>query len=281
MKKRILILLIIFGYLVMIKTNPVSAQWFNTVSGDVHVEGNLNPRVPAGQFFSAADAGRGASGIVTFTSRSNTGNGSQTFNPLGMIDLGSAPPPPTAMDRLVSRYSYNYFFDKFPTKIPFGPPRLQGSNISVCDSATPHVCIKNTAFQVGNTGASNFVTIPDGETYVFFVNGNLTITRDILNADTDSLIVFIVRGNIIINADSTAPTTIQGIFIADGNIISNGNDRLNVDGIVMAQGLVDLNRISGDAITPAEQFRYTPSFMLSVPDDIKKRRVSSWEILNP
>lgn len=109
-----------------------------------------------------------------------------------------------------------------------------------------------------------------GESYVVFVDGNLTIASNVTVAD-GGFLAFIVSGNITVDP---SVTSMQGLYLADGNFITSSNGgtdvALAVQGSVVAWSGVDLNRdMKAGNTNPGEQFTYRPDLIENMPDKMK------------
>ena len=125
---------------------------------------------------------------------------------------------------------------------------------------------------------------------VVFVEGNLTVNKNIQCVDGVGMPVFIVSGNITFNSTVAAPTTLfEGAYYAGGNtgitFNTNGVDTdptLTVRAIVVAQnGSVTSYRDSGVGNTvPAVYFRRTPDLMFLMPSFMRSKK-SLWREVAP
>ena len=130
----------------------------------------------------------------------------------------------------------------------------------------------------GNQLLSN-LTITANTTY--FIDGNLTIDNNSdLRAATDSYLLFIINGNLIVNStvkDPVGQSAIEGIFIVLGNGTSTGNitvndnaadiaDALTFEGSLAAAGSISFARDLGlnNGTTPAVNVVYRPDMVAAL-----------------
>jgi len=126
--------------------------------------------------------------------------------------------------------------------------------------------------------------VASGESYVVFVNGNLTIAGDV-NVDQGGFLAFVVSGNVTVDP---GVAQIEGIYISDGNFVTqsayvpNSVDdiALRAEGTVVAWGTLDLNRDLGigNANAPAELFVYRPDLIVNMPEKMKSFLVRWQEV---
>lgn len=163
---------------------------------------------------------------------------------------------------------------------------------------------KDAYFHQGNLTLQTPWTVPSGESYTIFIDGNLTIS-DLSNINqlTDvaegGFLAFIVSGDILIeesvgNENLTSTTAnLEGIFVADGAITIesrgpvNGDERFVGEGSFISWTQVNLDRnLSGDSGSgnenqgvPAETFIFRPDFIKNVPAILTKPH-SIWQESN-
>ncbi|MEI8233045.1 MAG: hypothetical protein WCG44_04920, partial [bacterium] len=131
------------------------------------------------------------------------------------------------------------------------------------------------------TTASSW-SVPAGEKYVVFVNGNFNIKHDI-TVDKGGFLAFIVNGTITIDP---VVTKLQGIYVSNGFTAEKTNISpdiaLNVEGSVVSWGSVSLLRdLKGNnGSNPAERFTYRPDFLINMPDKMKNF-ITQWAEVAP
>ena len=109
-------------------------------------------------------------------------------------------------------------------------------------------------------------TVNNGDSYVVFVNGNLTITGN-MSVAQGGFLALIVNGNVTVDP---AVTQLDGIVITDGSYTTNtagtGDSQLLSNGSTIAWGGVSLGRDLGGAnvSTPAEKFTYRPDLLTNI-----------------
>lgn len=148
-------------------------------------------------------------------------------------------------------------------------------------------------YRNGNLTVQNPWNVANGEKYVIFVDGNLTLTDGngssdaLINVEEGGFLAFIVKGNINIDAslgNSTLTSTaanLEGVYMADGTLSTlsrgtagGGDDRFVGEGVFVGWDGVDLNRDFSDGSSrslqnnskPAETFIYRPDFLVNMPD---------------
>jgi hypothetical protein len=151
-------------------------------------------------------------------------------------------------------------------------------------------------------------TVSAGESHVVFVDGNLTIENPsdfatLIEVEEGGFLAFIARGNITFAANvghtniATVTPNVEGVFIADNQIIVRTNDdpavgdrRFVGAGSFVGWTGVDLQRdfadfgAGGSGATfnltiPTETFIYRPDLVLSTPDFMLSPR-SIWQETN-
>ena len=117
--------------------------------------------------------------------------------------------------------------------------------------------------------------IADGEHYIIFIPGKLTINAKI-NVDQGGFIAFITKGGITVDDDLgdppvAAPTgDIEGIYITDGTFDTGaGPNQIVFEGSVLAR-TTNLQRSLGSSNDsyPAEKFIYRPDFLFTAPQSM-------------
>ena len=140
----------------------------------------------------------------------------------------------------------------------------------------------------------NAFTFPAGN-YVFLINGNLTITGNII-VPAGTTVVFAVSGNITIPAtvgsaaNSTNPN-LEGVFSTEKSFIVQNTGayctdlRLNIQGSVIINagnngGTLQNNRnlCLNDAWFPTIQITQRPDFLLNMPEFIRDEKIVSHEL---
>jgi hypothetical protein len=154
-------------------------------------------------------------------------------------------------------------------------------------------------YSAGDLTIQNAWDVTNGEQYIIFVDGNLTLNGDntdqLVTVEVGGFIAFIVSGDIIIeeslgNSTLTDLTpNLSGVFIADGIIDiqtrgfdNGGDDRFVGEGTFAGWAGIDLNRSFTDdnpvpasnrdienTTKPVETFIYRPDFLVNLPDSMK------------
>lgn len=141
--------------------------------------------------------------------------------------------------------------------------------------ATPYNLYKSMAT------AGNWV-IADGESYVFLVDGDVTI-KGTITIPGSGFLAFIATGSIIIDSSvgtaytSTTPV-VEGIYVADGTFQTGssstlGKERFVGRGMFIANSFLlqrDLETfvVNGNRTRAAELFIYNPRLLLSMPQEM-------------
>lgn len=266
------------------------AQWFNTVGGNVHIEGDLDPQVPSGEYFSEEDPLIGNSGIITLTGTdSNMGGGSQS-HPSGVVSTGVSP---SAFMDVISRYDYNFFVNKFSTHPQYRtvstPLSMGGCDVDgfIAGGITSGDIIRFTHSGGANmhSGACDLVV---DESVIILVDHNITMRFRSVTVNPGRYFMMLSGQNIIMHSNIGSPGAplpggpLQGIYIAEGAInVQSSANLIRGAGVFVGQTDFILDRTGGDSTTPAEQFTYAPRFIFSAPSHMKRRRVSRWTNLAP
>ncbi len=233
----------------------------STVNSPVGV--NANPR----QFMKKPASG--APGIVSYGNNydfdPDAGNGANLVSESNWLVQES----PAS---LCSQNWYEYFFNKFGL-LGVSPDKTGGSyNQSEFPSRTQPYIVS------GDLSTQGAWSIPQGNSVVIFVTGNLTINGNITLVGK-SFLGFVVSGNITVNP---AVTNMDGVFINNGTFDSgSGATQLTVNGTVVA-GNIDLGRDMGanNDTTPGEVFNYSPKLLFSMPADFMGMNIN-WQEVAP
>jgi len=146
-------------------------------------------------------------------------------------------------------------------------------------------------FQSGNLTIQSQWSVASGETYVVFVDGDLTFTDggndQLIDVAQGGFLAFIVSGDIIVeeslgNSNFTDTTAnLEGVYIADGSLTiasrgqaAGGDDRFVGEGVFVGWSGVNLNRDYSDGSNrslenndkPIELFVYRPDLLVNMPD---------------
>ncbi len=140
--------------------------------------------------------------------------------------------------------------------------------------------------------------VTDDESYVIFVDGNLTFddsgrVEELISVEEGGFLAFIVSGDINIadsvGNDNLANTTsnIEGVFISDGTLTieSNGamDKRFIGEGTFVGWTDVELLRDYDDEVLnesyPTETFVYRPDFVKNTPEKMKRPQIL-WQETN-
>jgi len=198
----------------------------------------------------------------------------------------------TTTTRLYENYSYFY------SKFSLGSSPFDDYSASDADALEP-ASSKDYYFHSGNMTIQSPWDVTNGESYVVFVDGNLTIedplvVGELIKVAEGGFLAFIVSGDINI-ADSVghgvltnSAGNIEGIFVADGiiNIASNGTDdkKFVGEGTFIGWTNVALSRAydeltSNNDLYPAETFVYRPDLVKNTPEKMKRAQML-WQETN-
>lgn len=148
-------------------------------------------------------------------------------------------------------------------------------------------------FQSGDVTLQSPWSVASGESYVIFIDGNLTLadgdgsSDQLIDVAPGGFLGFIVSGDITIASSlgnvtltNTTPN-VEGVFIADGEFTieskgtaAGGDDRIVLEGSYIGWSGVNLNRDFSDGGSrssenndkPVEVFIYRPDFLVYMPD---------------
>lgn len=268
-------------------------QWFQTVGGDLRKDNDLTNVVPdtgvcAGDVATQAYAAAAKTSATTidpgivFTAQSSANLGA----PAGAQNAKASTKGWLALNNKFNpargsvRTSYTYLHDVIAKGGLPTPSVYSGA----CSGTAPN-CTFNANFPASVYTADG-LTIPaavdynftGGRNYIFLVNGNLRIERNLI-VPIGSTVFFSVKGDITV---ASGVTRIDGIYSADDNFtVDTGGGALNVNGSVIANanhltpgGTLINNRdlgggASGNAFCPSIKFSFRPDFVLNLPATVK------------
>lgn len=254
-----------------------AAPWYQSVGGDVRKDDGISVDLPAGQYFSVSQASPTLDAGVIFTAQPSASFGSGNPNQYNWLakNTSFSPVPPGI------KTSYAYV-DANATKLGTPPTSITAFPASL----TSGNYLYKTSGDLNLSGTD--FAFPANGTYVFLVNGNLTINQNLI-VPNGSIAIFIVKGDITVGA---GVTNLQGIYSADGQFkFDTGGSRtdtqLTVQGSIIGNAnlqtvtpfvnLRDLGDVA-NATTPGVKVVFRPDFVLHVPDFIKKPSYSVSEI---
>ncbi|OGK59484.1 hypothetical protein A3I56_04060 [Candidatus Roizmanbacteria bacterium RIFCSPLOWO2_02_FULL_43_10] len=232
--------------------------WFQTVDGDAGSKGDITQKfVPATEKVS--------SWLLA-------GNGALFNSPATWLlknyekKLLSAPP-------------YNYLAERFLAKA-----KAANNMGNQCNIPSGNLVGLNYLDAIGNcSGTARLNSAPNGDPSVFFIEGDLNITGDVVLKPGDSTI-FIVSRDILVES---SVNRIDGIYIAGRTFddVGSGSPTVNVtfevNGSVLA-GNVSLDRVlnAGNSTTPAEKFIFQPKYLVLLNSLLGSAAIS-WKEVNP
>ncbi len=278
--------LLIIALLYMQAAPSVSAHWFQTVGGDIHVNGQLDMGTPTdpNRFASIINPlfpNRGDSGVISIDASGDAGAGSQS-PPSGIQWVV----PDTPNTRIPQYQSYFNRFTPFgsETPRPYNPP----NHAQFCLTPPPANGVwwltSSNIIINGCGGATNTLSIGPNRYYVFLVDSHIVIHNKI-DIDPTSFVMFIAGGDIsvsnsVLGGGSLLNPDIEGVFMADGEFVTqNRIDQLFLEGAFIAHSGFDLGRRSpNEAGLPAETFIHNPAYLLRMPNTLRERMRTREEV---
>ena len=198
-----------------------------------------------------------------------------------------------ATSRTRLRETYSHFYSQY--SLGLSPDDDFAGSF---DDALKPVVSQDAYFHSGNMTIQSPWSVADGESYVVFVDGDLTIedplsVGELITVDEGGFLAFVASGDIDI-ADTVGHSVltntagnVEGVYIADGiiDIMSNGgmDQRFVGEGtfagwtdVVMAR---DYNGGVDNDLYPAETFVYRPDFVKNAPEKMKRSQML-WQETN-
>lgn len=270
--------------------NPAPLGWWQTSNGFVYAQSTSGVAVQTQIPTSCASSGTCTAALSTYDSVNNTQSDSTTLTgggsvvsaadvatPLAYLNQSGTNTHAEGVALNGPREDYTYF------------SQLYGmSTSSTVDftgtQPTTAPTNGNAYYANGNITISTPWTLNTADSMVIFVNGNLTITQPILVAK-GAFLAFIVNGNITfdksLGSNSSNTPSIAGVYVANGQIISQSNSpgddlKLVGEGTFVGWSGITLQRNFNNANSargftePIESFRFRPDFMLTVPTKMTK-----------
>jgi len=186
----------------------------------------------------------------------------------GQVDTGSGSISTAGYSAMTKYKGKKMDYDFFAAKMG----ALRGQNSAWDVTLEQSACTAGSDFCYGTGAQTGVWNVTSGQKYVVFVNGDLNIKNNV-TVETGGFAAFIVKGNITIDP---SVTTLQGIYLTNKNFVTEKSAvvdvPLNIQGNVVAWGLVDFNRDLGGAInaaTPAEKVSFRPDLLTNMPDKMK------------
>lgn len=206
-----------------------------------------------------------------------------------------------ASARTAVKEDYAYFYTLY--SLGSNPAGLANTNLSnlgnLQTSDLPANPERGAYYANGDVVISNPWSVASGQSYVIFVNGNLTIQANITVAE-GGFLAFIVQNTAAANDIGFAKnvTAADGVYITDGLIMiaSQGDPSAEELQFVGAGTFVgwggvtlerDFKQSDDTAIKaknntiPVELFYTRPDFALNAPAKFKQARVSGWQEVEP
>lgn len=271
-----------------------SVPWIQSTGSDIRIDSGINNQIPAGAScgpVASKDGNGGTPGIIY------SGNGSATFgggtaNSKNWVVGGlSFPEPFTPVSPNVIRTSYSYVSSILAQN---------GTTPTTIDATMFNSSLKSGVYKTNgdlNLTGSGF-TVSGNKQIVVLVNGNLTVSEDLLVNNGSTLFFTVakditVSSNVGVSANTvcTVPTTadgtstgcnLEGYYSADGSFVLQGSNtcptpdsRLNVAGAIVVNAALSTttpgslinNRdlCAGDAQCPVFSITERPDFILNSP----------------
>ena len=300
MKKQGIYFIIVLLVFLLVPTS-VSAHWFQTVSGDVYSNGNINiSNLSQGgtptSYLSANNANRGSSGVITYIAGSpsfGTVRASQDDTNSTNTDQRWAQQRNTSNSPLLvlpdDGGGYNGYFTAMRNKfendpdLPVSTSPPSSSNLRnvtrYCHPLPPNpdgVWILENSLVIDDCPPGNDFGPNAGQSIVIFVSGPVTIRDNITVPNAQNTFFMIVSNTSItfhndVSNNGGLPV-VGGVYIAP--TINTSNDSLFVaqplvaEGVFYALNQFNLNRRTSDQSIPSETFLYKPSLMISAPQEL-------------
>lgn len=276
-----------------------SSRWWQTQGGDVGVDGGgIVNRIPIGcnptstsclPYLTLWDGGADTSGVVVTDA---TGVDLDTTPPNWYTELSQGIDYQVDSVQVMDGVQgWTYF--KNLMGLPAVPVESTGNKNNLGKPGS-----SGTYYYDGPVTSKREWDVSAGESYVIFVNGNLTLDRlnNFISVQDGGFLAFIVSGDIIFT-DKVGrtffgnPPSVQGVFIADGQIIvqddTNQDRKFIGAGTFVGWGGVDIQRdfaTNGSGIDnsedPAALFIYRPDLVTNAPAAMRKPRLL-WEEVEP
>jgi hypothetical protein len=281
-----------------------SLPWVQLIDLDARVDTGFTSNIPAspnpqcGGSAITQDASATTPGTVfTGDTRANFGQGQASST--NWVVGGTTYPEVFTTAPTSLKTSYNYLLT-LATKN--GLPITDLSTLSSCthlDGCTLPANLPNGIYQAKGDVTLNAYTFPSNKSYVFLINGTLTVIGPI-TVPVSSTAFFSAAGDITIDksvhavADTCPPPAgqLQGIYSADKDIIIQGNNdcatgqdyMLNVEGNLVVNAartggqLLAQRDLCGDnAYYPQLTIRPRPDFLFNLPNFLLQQTTTSQE----
>lgn len=143
-------------------------------------------------------------------------------------------------------YNYNYFYNNFYVKAGIG---------KIKDNSWGGWATDEIYFVSESLDIKDGLTVPNGETMMVVVNGDINVDSSIDRLDG----IYIANGNISVGGTSTAELNINGMLYARGNIS-------------LSRGFTDKTENNKN---PAIKVNYSPGLIFKLPPEVQ-RVLSGW-----
>ena len=190
------------------------------------------------------------------------------------------------------RENYQYFYNLYSMGSAPATDFSGSKPIAAPTNGRAYYVNGNTTVNISGGGW----TVNSGESYVIFVNGNLTINgnpNDQLTVAEGGFLAFIVSGDVTVSntvgrsSESDSISSIHGVYIANRIIIQGGRAggdlRFNGEGTFVGWTGVTLGRRYATPATngtnPIETFKFRPDFVVNVPERMT-RPLYTWQETN-
>ena len=196
----------------------------------------------------------------------------------------------TIKTRLVESYSFFY------SQYSLGPSPTEDFAATADDAQKP-TTTKDYYFHSGDMTIQSPWAVTAPESYVVFVDGNLTISDpggvdQLITVAEGGFLAFIVSGNITMSSNvghttlSNTAGNVEGVYVADGALIiatnSGTDERFVGEGTFVGWTNVVLRRdyrSTDNDLYPAQTFIYRPDFMKNTPEKMKRSQML-WQETN-
>ena len=242
--------------------------WWQAVGGNIYASGNVRSELPSASTYLIDSGLGGAIGALTRSS--------------GSVDVGTGSVSTEGYSAQTRYRGKTMNYDYFAAHMGVTPntQNYWGSNTIAKPTTTEDWYY--LAPTGGNAAMITGLDVLAGESYVFFVNGDLRIAGDVTVADGGFLAI-LVNGSVNV---SPAVEDIQGLYVVDSAMTTESNGTsdapANFEGSVVAWGGVNLGRdlVSDNVSTAAEKFTYRVDLLNNMPDSMKVFALK-WEEVVP
>ena len=274
--------------------------WVQVQGGDVTVNTSISSPVPDSvvpesnkMFLTSSNAPNGIlAGLVTYGTTADFDSSPGTG---GGIPDKVSPNKWLLNESYATKDYYTKFYNKLGAPTTADADYTEALNIVTQPPFDPDLVPPKKYYYVnGDMETSGTWSVATGESYVFIVNGNLTIKTPITRTGT-GFIAFVVKGNITIDPSlgvtpiSETPV-IEGLYVTDGTFLTGssiaGKEEFVGKGIFNARRFtlernLDVPPATGNnARYPSELFIFDPQLPFLLPDPFRENSIT-WQEVAP